>query len=708
MRYHAAVLCLLLGCSSGGADSPAAAPPTEAGSAGAGGIGAGGTGVGGGLGGSGGKIGKPSSCPSSTTRCVNGKETTSSCDPCASAMNVDCNMPDGHVSCGGGTCVPQGASCAGGAGGAPAVCAPGSTQECVGPGACKGGQACKDDGSGYLPCDCGSGGGGQAGATGAAGEGGAGGVVGSGGAGAGGEPGGAGQAGGPVGGAGQAGAGQAGDGGQSAAGAGGQLAAGQAGTGGASGGGAAGAGGSAAGTGGVGTAGQGGAGQAGQAGGGQAGAPPECIVAGDCNDGDACSVDTCEGGVCQHTALDPATYDDGDACTVDACDVTAGPVHIATWQPDANPCTTEACDKATGQVSRSIQSDCWYVLPATSASLKARTEHSAAWLGDRMIIWGGTTPGGQALFDGGLYDPATNQWVYIAKAFAEMGSIRGGFSFASKGRLAIAGGYKESASGSFGWHDGSIFDPATFAWSGFDGMPGGGGTATETTRGLFQTKPWGTSATLCPDLDTPASTQIIPGVLQEWDRMTAVGVGDEVFLYGGWAGSPTFAWKGGRRYNFVTKAWSDLKPENPPGLPYRWDYMAVWTGSRYLIWGGYRNETMDLNVPDGTGSIYDPATDSWVAMGTVGAPSARAKARTIWFGSRWFVWGGQLSEGSFLWGGALYDPAVDAWKPITTQGAPAPFKAGYSVVWSGEALIFWGTEKPSDPNETGQVAFYYP
>jgi hypothetical protein len=37
------------------------------------------------------------------------------------------------------------------------VCAPGATQQCFGPGACRGGQGCKDDGSGYLPCDCGGG-----------------------------------------------------------------------------------------------------------------------------------------------------------------------------------------------------------------------------------------------------------------------------------------------------------------------------------------------------------------------------------------------------------------------------------------------------------------------------------------------------------------------------------------------------------------------
>jgi hypothetical protein len=35
------------------------------------------------------------------------------------------------------------------------LCIPGLTQECLGPGACRGAQACSADGNGYGPCDCG-------------------------------------------------------------------------------------------------------------------------------------------------------------------------------------------------------------------------------------------------------------------------------------------------------------------------------------------------------------------------------------------------------------------------------------------------------------------------------------------------------------------------------------------------------------------------
>jgi hypothetical protein len=35
------------------------------------------------------------------------------------------------------------------------ICVPNETRECVGPAACKGGQSCLEDGSGYTECDCG-------------------------------------------------------------------------------------------------------------------------------------------------------------------------------------------------------------------------------------------------------------------------------------------------------------------------------------------------------------------------------------------------------------------------------------------------------------------------------------------------------------------------------------------------------------------------
>ncbi len=99
----------------------------------AGGAGAGGAGTGmGGNGGAGsrttsgpdvgpgdpsgpGGVPRPTSCSHTFWRCQDGRMVQSSCDPCASPFSVDCDMPDGHIECGSGTCAfpTRGETCGG-------------------------------------------------------------------------------------------------------------------------------------------------------------------------------------------------------------------------------------------------------------------------------------------------------------------------------------------------------------------------------------------------------------------------------------------------------------------------------------------------------------------------------------------------------------------------------------------------------------------
>jgi hypothetical protein len=68
-----------------------------------------------------------------------------------------------------------------------------------------------------------------------------------------------------------------------------------------------------------------------------------------------------------------------------------------------------------------------------------------------------------------------------------------------------------------------------------------------------------------------------------------------------------------------------------------------------IVWGG--NDGSGLV---NTGGVYDPATDTWTATSTVGAPDARSYHTTVWTGSRMIVWGGL-----FLNTGGVYDdPAL--------------------------------------------------
>jgi N-acetylneuraminic acid mutarotase len=117
----------------------------------------------------------------------------------------------------------------------------------------------------------------------------------------------------------------------------------------------------------------------------------------------------------------------------------------------------------------------------------------------------------------------------------------------------------------------------------------------------------------------------------------------------------------------------------------RSDHTAVWTGSRMLVWGG-RSTTWWLN----TGLSYDPATDTWVAMSTVGAPSARSLHTGVWTGNRMVVWGGENAGGSSMLNtGGIYDPVSDSWIATTTAGAPTA-REGHTAVWTGSAMLVWG------------------
>jgi len=64
-------------------------------------------------------------------------------------------------------------------------------------------------------------------------------------------------------------------------------------------------------------------------------------AAGSCDDGNACTADSCVNGECTSSVL---SCDDGDACTGDSCDPQSGCVHAAMNCGDTDSCTVDSCD----------------------------------------------------------------------------------------------------------------------------------------------------------------------------------------------------------------------------------------------------------------------------------------------------------------------------------------------------------------------------
>lgn len=80
------------------------------------------------------------------------------------------------------------------------------------------------------------------------------------------------------------------------------------------------------------------------------GAPRDIV----CDDGNACTENTCVDGVCVFT---PMACDDSSECTTDTCDPATGCVFSRIACDDTNACTTDSCDAATGCVFADVTCD---------------------------------------------------------------------------------------------------------------------------------------------------------------------------------------------------------------------------------------------------------------------------------------------------------------------------------------------------------------
>jgi len=161
---------------------------------------------------------------------------------------------------------------------------------------------------------------------------------------------------------------------------------------------------------------------------------------------------------------------------------------------------------------------------------------------------------------------------------------------------------------------------------------------------------------------------------------SALWTGTEMIIWGGitfWGGSPL---NDGARYNPATDTWTPMSTVGAPSP--RWSHRAVWTGTHMIVWGGDSGGFSFKN----TGGIYDPATDTWIgATSTVNAPSPRGNHAAVWTGTHMLVWAGE--NGSPFNNGAFYDPVADAWTGTTTLSGAPPASSHMMGVWTGREMI---------------------
>ena len=171
-----------------------------------------------------------------------------------------------------------------------------------------------------------------------------------------------------------------------------------------------------------------------------------------------------------------------------------------------------------------------------------------------------------------------------------------------------------------------------------------------------------------------------------------------------WTGTEMIVWAdkrlGGFRYNPLTDTWRSMstlgapEPDPDPLAITPWLEEPMTTA----VWTGSEMIVWDgFNV---RGGRYDPETDTWRPVTTEGAPSWRTHYSVVWTGTEMIVWGGRGPD-YVVNTGARYDPITDSWRPVSKLGAPAP-RGRAAMLWTGERVIVWGGG-PSPQADDGRI-----
>ncbi len=186
-----------------------------------------------------------------------------------------------------------------------------------------------------------------------------------------------------------------------------------------------------------------------------------------------------------------------------------------------------------------------------------------------------------------------------------------------------------------------------------------------------------------------------PAFQAKWENSAAcpVWTGSQLFCIADrYSGGDGLA---GASYDPASDAWQALPTIGAPTWTTNYNFPAVaWAGNQLLVWA---TDTQQ-------GGRYIPASGTWAPMSAVNAPSARQNSSVVWAGSKLFVWGGRTSGYPFTYfgDGYLYNPVGDAWTPISASGAPTP-RTNALAVWTGSKVIVFGGEDNSSNLRNGAL-----
>lgn len=164
---------------------------------------------------------------------------------------------------------------------------------------------------------------------------------------------------------------------------------------------------------------------------------------------------------------------------------------------------------------------------------------------------------------------------------------------------------------------------------------------------------------------------------------SAVSTGTKVIV---WGGQTTTELNSGSMYDLGTNTWTAVSNTGAPAA--RYNHVAVWAGTKMIIYGGLATVAGTATALN-TGALFDPATNTWSAMSTSGAPLVAGPLAGVWTGSKLIVWGGGATGNA----GGIYDPTTNTWATMSAVNAPSA-RNRHGVFWNGSKVIVWGGVVP--------------
>ena len=319
----------------------------------------------------------------------------------------------------------------------------------------------------------------------------------------------------------------------------------------------------------------------------------------------------------------------------------------------------------------------WQLLPAAPVDLSAIA--TGVWTGREVLV---TSPARDAR-TGAAYDPAAGSWRRLP-VDTTLGVLPGvGDHAVWTGReMLVWGGFRQVG-----------YKPATNRWRRLRGIPVGPEPRAVVAWTGTQMLGWGGGC--CGDnIDDGAAYR--PRT-NSWRKLPAAPLagrqsamsawtGRELVIIGGSADGGKFA--DGAAYDPTTRRWRRIPPLPAP----RWDGTATWDGRDVIVVGGKTTTTTGLR-PLATVFAYRPSTNRWRRLPPM--PRGRAGHVAVWTGTRLLVWGGSTVRGTTtvtLRTGMSLDPIRHRWLPL--PASPLALReigvSALTAVWTGTQMIVLG------------------